>query len=132
MKNLLTLYKALPPQMQMLIGLAGFATPIGIIYSIAYFLHLPPMAIIFGGLIIVGLISAVAFGLPKLFGRSARKRAKKMEEELGRGEAGPVSMDLRAAIKANNEKFFTAIKDLRKLGISVYDLPWYVVIGDSG
>ena len=41
-------------------------------------------------------------------------------------------MDVRAAIKENNDKFFAAIKDMRKLGISVYELPWYVVIGDSG
>ena len=57
-----------------------------------------------------------------------------MEAELASdAEAGPVSMDLRASVKANNDKFFTAIREMRKnLGISVYDLPWYIVIGDSG
>ncbi|MBK8269743.1 MAG: hypothetical protein IPK83_16185 [Planctomycetes bacterium] len=42
-------------------------------------------------------------------------------------------MDVRAAIKSNNEKFFTAIREMKKnLNVNVYDLPWYIVIGDSG
>jgi hypothetical protein len=133
MKSLLTWYKALPPQMQMLVAMAGFGTPIGIIYSLSVYLHVPTIAIILGGVALVALVALASYLIPKVFNRSARKRAKKMEAELAaRGEAGPVSMDLRAAIKSNNEKFFGAIKDMRKLGISVYDLPWYVVIGDSG
>jgi hypothetical protein len=133
MKKLFGIYKNLPREMKMLIAMAGLGTPIGVIYCLRRFLGLSTGAIIFLAVILVGLLALVSLVIPKLFGRSARKRAKKMEAELASGaEGAPVSMDLRAAIKSNNEKFFAAIKDMRRLGIRVYDLPWYIVIGDSG
>lgn len=133
MKQLLKLYSGLPREMKMLVAMAGLGTPIGVIYMLQRFLGLSAYAIIFIMAGLVGLVALISFLIPRLFGRSTKRRTKRLEAELAGGaEAGPVSMDLRAAIKSNNERFFAAIKDMRKLGISVYDLPWYVVIGDSG
>ncbi len=135
MKKLLGFYKNIPPEMRVFIAMAGLGTPIGVIYLLKR--HLFPNASIF--VIIIGVFAAVAIlgGIAwlcmKLFGGSSRKRQKKMEAQLASGaESGPVSLDVRGAIKSNNEKFFGQIKEMRKLGISVYDLPWYIVIGDSG
>lgn len=133
MKQLLKLYSGLPREIKMLVAMAGLGTPIGVIYLLARVLGLSTLMVILllGGL--VAVIALISFVVPRLFGRSSRRRAKRMETDLASGaDAGPVSMDLRAAVKSNNEKFFTAIKDMRKLGVSVYDLPWYIVIGDSG
>jgi hypothetical protein len=119
----------------MLIAMAGLASPIGIVWFIQRYLfpRTPLWLVIIGMAAVIAVIGLIGYLIPKLFGRSAKQRAKKMEAALASGaEAGPVSMDLRAAVKSNNEKFFTAIRDMRKLGISVYDLPWYIVIGDSG
>ncbi|MBP7745061.1 MAG: hypothetical protein KA383_02940 [Phycisphaerae bacterium] len=135
MRKLLALYGGLPREVKMLVAMAGLATPIGIIFFLQrYLFHgAPTWLIILGVAAFFGVIALISWVLSKLFGRASRRRARRMEAELaGAGAAGPVSMDLRAAIKSNNEKFFNAIKEMRRLGIRVYDLPWYVVIGDSG
>ncbi len=135
MKKLMGMFKGMPPELRMFVAMAGLGTPLGAIYLLQRFVFkgVPLFFIIIGVAVVVGALLLVGFLVNRLWGRSARKRQKKMEGELASGaEAGPVSMDLRAAVKSNNEKFFGAIKDMRKLGISVYDLPWYIVIGDSG
>lgn len=140
MRKLITAFKNLPPELRLLVAMAGLATPLGLIYVLQRaFKHLfgytPSTFVMLLGLAaLVGIIALLGFLGKKVLGEGARKRNKKMESELAGGaEAGPVSMDLRAAIKGNNDKFFGAIRDMRKnAGISVYDLPWYIVIGDSG
>lgn len=130
MKKLLDMYKSLPREMKMLIAIAGLGTPIGVIYFLRAQLGLSTMMIIVLGVALVAVIGLIAFVVPWLFGSSRRKRRQRMEADLvGGAESGPMSMDHRAAIKTNNDKLFTAIKKLREKRISVYDLPWYMVIG---
>ena len=135
MKKLIAAFNSLPKEVKLLIAMAGLSTPLGIIFLMQRYVFkgASSFVIMLGLAAVIGVVALIGFLVPKLFGRSARKRTRRMEADLASGaESGPVSMDLRAAVKSNNEKFFTAIKDMRKLGISVYDLPWYVVIGDSG
>ena len=135
MKKLIAAFNSLPKEVKLLIAMAGLASPIGIIFLMQRYVFKGASAIVIMLALaaLIGVVALIGYLVPKLFSRSAHKRAKRMEADLASGaETGPVSMDLRAAVKSNNEKFFTAIKDMRKLGISVYDLPWYVVIGDSG
>jgi hypothetical protein len=135
MKKLLATYRSLPKEVQMLIALAGLGTPLGIIYVLREYVF-PGVSIfvlVLGIAAVVGVLSIAGWLVPKLFGGATRARQRRMESELATSaEGGTVSMSLRAAVKSNNEKFFTAIKEMKKLGISVYDLPWYIVIGDSG
>ncbi len=135
MKNLISLFKGLPPEVRMLVAMAGLGTPIGMILFIKMYVFkdTPLWLVVLGVAVVVGVLCLLGWLVAKIFGRGRSKRTKKLEKDLASGaEAGPVSMDLRAAVKSNNEKFFNAIKEMRKLGISVYDLPWYVVLGDSG
>lgn len=136
MKKLVGLFKQLPPELRMLVAMAGLGTPLGIFYAVQRFLFptTPIRYLILGFAVVVGVICLVGFLLTKVFGGRSRKRVRSMEQELASsGQAGPTGMDVRAAIKENNEKFFAAIRDMRKnLGLSVYDLPWYIVLGDSG
>ncbi len=140
MKRLLTAFKNLPPEMRMVLALAGLASPIGALYLLqriwkTLFGYTPPtLYLILGLAAVIAVISVIGFLFSRVIGRGKIKRSRRMANELASGsESGPVSMDLRAAVKSNNEKFFTAIRTMRKnLGISVYDLPWYIVIGDSG
>ena len=110
-------------------------TPVGAIYFLRRFFPNTPLwlLILYVALVVAG-IAILAFIVAKIFGRGARKRSKKMANDLASDStAGPSKVDASAAIKANNEKFFKAVRDMRKEArISVYDLPWYVVIGDSG
>ncbi|MHC4092442.1 MAG: type VI secretion protein IcmF/TssM N-terminal domain-containing protein, partial [Planctomycetota bacterium] len=136
MKKLISMFKSLPPEMRMMLAMAGLGSPAGIIYILKKYLF-PGWSwikVILVVAAVIAVISLLGFIVAKLFGRGRRKRSKKMAADLAsEADSDRVSMDGRAAIKANNEKFFNAIRDMRKnLGLSVYDLPWYVVIGDSG
>ncbi|MGE0481681.1 MAG: type VI secretion protein IcmF/TssM N-terminal domain-containing protein [Phycisphaerae bacterium] len=63
-----------------------------------------------------------------------RRKERALEGLIGSGEsAGPVKVDVREKIRANNSKFVTAVRELKKkTALSVYDRPWQIVIGDSG
>ena len=136
MRKLIQMFKGLPPEMRMMIAMAGLGTPLGAIYLLQRFVFpkTPMIYIILGVAVVVGVLCLLGFIIARLFGRGKRKRAKKMAADLAdESTAGPVGMDVTAAIKANNEKYFSAIRDMRKnIGVSIYDLPWYIVIGDSG
>lgn len=136
MKKLITMFKNLPPEVRMMVAMAGLGSPIGAIYLLKrfFFPTTPTIYLILGIAVVIGVISLLGFLITKIFGGKSASRRKRMEAELaGAGEGGMVSMDARAAAKGNTEKFFNAIKDMRKnAGVNVYDLPWYIVIGDSG
>ena len=134
MKKLLGAFKKLPPEVRMMLAMAGLGTPFGLVFFLKRYLF-PGMStikvVLIVGAIIVGLL-LVAFIVSRLMGLGARKRQRRMADDLA-GGGGPGGMDVSAAIKANNEKFFKATRSMRdQTGLSVYDLPWYIVIGDSG
>ncbi len=135
MKKFLKLFSNLPPGAKAILPLIGISSMGGIFFLIKR--NFPStstlllIAAVLGAAIVIGL---VIFLIVKLFKIGQNKRSDKMAHDLSSdGPGGSQSMDVSAAIKANNSKFFGAIRDLKKnVGISVYDLPWYVVIGDSG
>ncbi|MBN2559717.1 MAG: hypothetical protein JXQ75_02140 [Phycisphaerae bacterium] len=136
MKKIFAMFKGLPPEVRTMVAMAGLATPFGAIYMLRRFLfpNTPLIYIILGVGVVIGLLSLLGWLISRGFSRKGKKRSQKMADELAAGgTAGPVSMDVRAAIKANNEKFAEAVRKMRKeFGINVYDLPWYITIGDSG
>ncbi len=134
MKKLFKLFKKLPPEMRMLLAMVGLASPVGAIYFLrrATGLSMIMLILYVGGALL--LLFLLILLISWLFSRGKKKRTKSMERELSaQGEAGPQAMDTGGDIKANTAKYLNAVRDLKKnVGISVYDLPWYVVIGDSG
>lgn len=135
-KKLFNTISKMPPQAKMLLSIAGFGTAAGTVYALKafFFPNTPMQYLVIGVLVAAVVVYGIVAGLMWLFGRSASRRQSKMAAELTEGGAsGPTSMDVRAAIKANNEKFNAAVAAMKKdTGASVYDLPWYIVIGDSG
>jgi|GEM_PF-2303811 len=134
MGKFIKMFKALPPEVRLMLAMLGLGTPVGAIYFLRRFFPTTPLWLIILyivlGVLVIGLL---VFIVARIFGRGARKRSKKMADELASDASGPTKVDAAAAIKANNEKFFNAVKQMRKEAhISVYDLPWYIVIGDSG
>ena len=139
-KRLIAAFKNLPPEARLFLAMAGLATPFGLVYLLQRVLKslfgrdIPIFTLMIGMAVLIVAVALLGLLFNKLLGRGDSRRKKRLESELASGsESGLVSMDLRAAIKSNNEKFFQAIREMRKnVGISVYDLPWYIVIGDSG
>ncbi|MCH7814408.1 MAG: hypothetical protein IID40_10360, partial [Planctomycetes bacterium] len=136
MKKLIGMYKSLPREARMMLAMAGLGTPAGMIYCIKKFLFpgwswMMVMLVVFA--VVLG-ISLLVYLISRVFGRGKRKRSKKMASALAAdADDDRMAISGRAAIKANNEKFFNAIREMRKgLGISIYELPWYIVMGDSG
>ncbi|RJP32498.1 MAG: hypothetical protein C4547_13950, partial [Phycisphaerales bacterium] len=136
MKKLLEAFKALPKEVKAMLIIAGVGSPIAVAYTVKRWLfpHTPWPIIILGVVGVALVVLAVGWLVSWLFLGRSRKRRDQMASSLASaGKSGPVSIEVGAAIKANNEKFFAAVRDMRKnIGISVYDLPWYIVIGDSG
>lgn len=135
MKKLFAMIKKLPPEARMVLAMVGLGTPFGAIYVLRRFF--PGVSMFTLILCVAGVLLGVAliiWVISMVFTRGRKKRTHRMAAELAdEAQAGPQSVDVSAAIKANNEKFFSAIRDMRKnVGISVYDLPWYIVLGDSG
>ncbi len=135
MKKLFKAFKKLPPEARMVLAVIGLGSPLGAIYFLRRMfpgVSLPLLILcVVGGVLAIAL---VIWLIMFVFTRGRKKRTSRMASELaGEGQAGPQSVDVSAAIKANNEKFFNAMRDLKKnVGISPFDLPWYIVIGDSG
>lgn len=136
MRKLVKMFKGLPPQVRSLIMMAGIGSPVGVIYLLqrTLFKGKPIFYVIIAVLIVVVVLALLALIISKIFGRGKGKRSKKMAADLADGsQGGPVSIDVGAAIKANNDKFFGAIKDMKKnVGLNIYELPWYIVMGAPG
>lgn len=136
LKKVIKMYKDLPQELRLILAMAGLGTPFGIIWVVKTYLfpRTPMIYLIFGVAILAALLALLGWLLFTVLGWGRKKRSAKFANDLAKQEAaGPVSMDVRASIKSNNEKFFSAIHDMRKnLNVNVYDLPWYIVIGDSG
>src|SRR5262245_42255805 len=124
MKGLLNAIKNLPPEARALLAMMGLGSFSGIIYLMAAKLHMTVFQICIAMLGVSAIVALGSLLISKGFSFRAKKRARRMADELGRSaESGPSSMDARAAIKSNNEKFFNAIREMRKsLGVNVYDL----------
>ncbi|MBX3394909.1 MAG: hypothetical protein KF841_06040 [Phycisphaerae bacterium] len=134
-KKILTAYKELPPELRIVLAMAGLASPYGAFELLrAMFPGVSTRVLIFSVAGVLAGLAIIGFLGSKLFTMGKKRRANKLASDLSSQESGgPVSMDVRAAIKSNNEKFFTAIREMKKnLNVNVYDLPWYIVIGDSG
>lgn len=136
MKKLIAWYKGLPKEAKYAFAALGLGTPAGIIYLLQryIFIGVPFQVILIGFGVLIVLVSLIIWAVSALFTAKQKGRSRRMAADLSRDDqAGPASMDVKAAIKSNNEKFFNAVRDMKKnLGIDVYDLPWYIVIGDSG
>jgi len=128
------MFKSLPPEMRMMLAMAGLGSPAGMIYILKRYLF-PGWSYFMITLVVFGVITVVCllgFLVTKVFGLGKKKRTSKLSKDLA-ATTDTGSISARAAIKSNNEKFFNAIRDMKKrTGTSVYDLPWYIVIGDSG
>jgi len=142
MRKLIEKYKNMPPEMRMLLAAAGLGSFATIVYTINSWVFqgrrvfgLPSIVITS---LAIALLTGLLYGLSSLvskgFSLRSKKRGEKMIEDMsGDLGRGPVSMDAREAVKENNKKFFEEIREMRKqTKLNVYDLPWYIVIGDSG
>lgn len=143
MRKWIEKYKSMPPEMRTLAAAAGVGSFGTIVYTVDKFItqatfgFKPPISIVVtsvGMAVLAALFYSSGKIVSKGFSLRNKKRGEKMMDDMsGDLGRGPVSMDAREAVKENNKKFFEEIREMRKqTKLNVYDLPWYIVIGDSG
>lgn len=84
--------------------------------------------------LIVGaiVIYLLVVGFNALLKMGEKRRAKSFEGNLGlhSREAGVGKEEIREALAELSEKWQQAVVQLREAGIAIYDLPWYLLIGE--
>lgn len=118
----------LPPAVKMMLALAGF----GSLASILFFV-LPALRTKNGRLVvlIIGAIGLAVLGLVLLVRwLIAGRKSKELSGALG--AHGPSRGDIAEQERIYREKFLGKLNDLRSNGLSVYKLPWFVLMGEPG
>ena len=87
MKKLLKMFRSLPPEMRMMLAMAGMGSPIGAIYLLRRFLFpgVKTIYLIFGVAAVIAVIALFGFLFSRVFGARGRKRQKKMEADMAGG-----------------------------------------------
>ena len=127
MRELLNAFRMVPAIGRYIGGLIIFVV---LIYMIA-----PRIGL--GGkewILVIGVLVVFAlFGLQSfIMKRREKSRAKQFEGSLGlQGrQTGVGKEEIREALKELSEKWEGAVRQLRESGLSIYDLPWYLLIGE--
>lgn len=86
------------------------------------------------GLFTLGVLALILLikGFNALLKAGQRKRARSFEGTLGAHsrQAGVGKEEIREALTELSEKWQLAVRQLREAGMSIYDLPWYLLIGE--
>ena len=128
MNAVLMKFFKLPPALRMILALAGFGSLATIIFFIAPALRTKQgriwMLIIGGIALVVGLL---IYLIVRLF---RGKRSKTLDGALE--SQGPTRGDIAEQEQIYREKFRTKLADLKANGLSIYRLPWFVLVGEPG
>ncbi|MFQ5806266.1 MAG: type VI secretion protein IcmF/TssM N-terminal domain-containing protein [Phycisphaerae bacterium] len=118
----------LPPAVRMMLALAGFGSLATILFML-----LPSLRTREGRiwlLIIAGIglvIFLVIWGIRRAF---FKKKSSELSEALD--SQGPTRGDIAEQEQIYREKFRAKLTDLKTNGLSVYKLPWFVLMGEPG
>lgn len=119
----------LPPAVKIVLALVGF----GSLASLATFLTGGSLRTRQGQitLLIIGVIGLLIFGLIYLirryiWGRRAGSLTGALESQ------GPTRGDIAEQEQIYREKFRAKLNDLKANGLSVYKLPWFILMGEPG
>jgi DNA polymerase III delta prime subunit len=85
-------------------------------------------------LLILGVVLTIAafFLVGVLRKRKQKKNAKEFEDNLGlqSRQAGVGKEEIREALDELSQKWEEAVKELRAADMAIYDLPWFLLIGE--
>ena len=128
MQQFLTALRMIPAAGRLL---GGMLISLVLVWYVARLLRIPSP---YKWFLLLGVV--VAFGLFYLVGmlrKSKEKRAaREFEGSLGlqSQQAGVGKEEIREALAELSLKWEEAVKEFRAAGMSIYDLPWYLLIGE--
>lgn len=118
----------LPPGVQMMLALLGFGSLATLVFAILPILKTTRGKVI--AVIIIGVGLAI-FGIIWLIRRMlSRKKSSQLGSALG--SQGPTRGDIAEQEQIYREKFRAKLAELKTNGLSVYKLPWFVLMGEPG
>ncbi len=133
-----TMLQAIPPKMYLIMIIPTMGLAAGLFYLGTYAVrgrHLGTTALIVGAVVLLAL-GGLFFLFRMIKKRRDRRRAAAFEENLkaeAAQGAGPVSDPAEAArVDEMRQKFQRGVDVFRQYGKSVYDFPWYVMVGEPG
>ena len=128
MQQFLTAIRMIPAAGRLL---GGLLISLMLVFMLARLLKIPSP---YRWFLLLGVV--VAFGIFYLIGKvrkSKEKRdAREFEGSLGlqSRQAGVGKEEIREALAELSQKWEEAVKEFRAAGMSIYDLPWYLLIGE--
>ena len=63
---------------------------------------------------------------------SGRRRGSRLDQEIGAQTGGPTRLEIAEKEKEYKRKWLEGAEKLKKSKISLYQLPWYIIIGEPG
>lgn len=128
MQELFTVLRAIPRPLRIL---ATFFLLVPLAFAVARLLG---MSTKWAALFCVGLlvILLILWGFNALLRSGEKKRAKSFEGNLGlqSRQSGVGKEEVREALAELAEKWQLAVAQFREAGLSIYGLPWYLLIGE--
>ncbi len=126
--QILMKFFALPPAVRMILALAGFSGLAAVLFSIAPALRTAQgrrWVLIIGGIGLV--IFLIIWGIRRLLtGRKASQLGTALESQ------GPTRGDIAEQEQLYRDKFRQKLSELKVNGLSIYQLPWFVLVGEPG
>ncbi len=129
LNKLLTSFNNLPPAARMALTVAGFGSVAGIFWYLGGDLVRSHRSRMIVAIVVVAAIAlfSVFGGLLSYF---SRKRSGKLTSALE--SQGPSRADIAEQERQYREKFKAKLAQLKESGLSVYKLPWFVLMGEPG
>jgi hypothetical protein len=126
MRKLLQLFFRLPPEARLLVVMLAILAPL-----LALGLVMPAALIgwLTGGVLIM---FAALFGVVLTHRLRTRLQGQRLDREISGQLSGPSRRELAEKDREFRQKWLTGIEKLKKARISLYDLPWYILIGEPG
>jgi hypothetical protein len=118
----------LPPAVRMMLALAGFGSLAAILFTLLPSLRTRQGQIILLIVVVIGVVIFLLFwGLRRLL---FRKKSAQLSAALD--SQGPTRGDIAEQEQIYREKFRAKLTDLKANGLSTYNLPWFVLVGEPG
>lgn len=138
MRSMLNTYRELPGELRAITSVLLVAVPLGLgAGAFALFRQMFGLSTTGALLAMLGVLVGLALlvlGILALRRWVSRRRHERMARALrAAGADRPTAMGAGDGdVREMNDKFRRAVEEMRRHGYRVYDMPWYIVVGDSG
>lgn len=138
MRSMLNAYRELPGELRAITSVFLVAVPLGLgVGAFAMFRQmfgLSTVGAIVAMVIVLAGLALLVLGILGLRRWISRRRHERMARALrAAGADRPTAMGAGDGdVREMNDKFRRAVEEMRRHGYRVYDMPWYIVVGDSG